>query len=128
MLALVATDADAARWRRLAEVEIRTLMRALPPPLRARATEVAVICAEWPGPEAEGLCGNLLGLFRGETCAAPAGACLAPTEITLYLANLRRAAAGDPRRFRQEVRTTLLHELGHYLGLDEKDLAFRDLA
>jgi len=102
-------------------------MRALPAPLRARASEVALRCAESPGPEAQGLTGDLLGLFSGVTFAEAEGTVLAPTTITLYLANLRRVAAGDPGRFRQEVRTTLLHELGHYLGLEEDDLAAREL-
>jgi len=31
-------------------------------------------------------------------------------------------ALNDPAAFRQEVRTTLLHEIGHYLGLDARDL------
>jgi predicted Zn-dependent protease with MMP-like domain len=35
--------------------------------------------------------------------------------------------AGDAATFREEVRRTYLHELGHYLGLDEDDLADRDL-
>jgi predicted Zn-dependent protease with MMP-like domain len=103
-------------------------MRALPAPLRACAAEVAVRCAECPGPEAEGLTGELLGLFSGVTRAEREGAVPAPTAITLYLANLRRQAAGDPVRFRQEVRTTLLHELGHYLGLEEDDLTTRHLS
>jgi predicted Zn-dependent protease with MMP-like domain len=29
--------------------------------------------------------------------------------------------------FQEEVRRTYLHELGHYLGLDEEALAERDL-
>ena len=33
----------------------------------------------------------------------------------------------DETTYRQEVRTTLLHELGHYLGLDEDDLDDRGL-
>lgn len=28
----------------------------------------------------------------------------------------------NPRHFREEVATTLLHELGHYLGLDEDEV------
>jgi len=38
---------------------------------------------------------------------------------------IRRA---NMRDFREEVRTTLLHELGHYLGLDEEGLIDRGLA
>ena len=36
-------------------------------------------------------------------------------------------AAGDIKTFREEVRKTLMHELGHYLGLDEDDLIERGL-
>jgi predicted Zn-dependent protease with MMP-like domain len=42
--------------------------------------------------------------------------------------NLRDEAEDDPTRFRQEVRTTLLHEIGHFLGLDEDGLSDRGLA
>jgi hypothetical protein len=36
-------------------------------------------------------------------------------------------AEHDREEYREEVRTTYLHELGHYLGLDEEALAERDL-
>ena len=51
-----------------------------------------------------------------------------PSAIRLFIENLRDEAEDDPERFRQEVRTTLLHELGHYLGLDEDELERRNLA
>jgi predicted Zn-dependent protease with MMP-like domain len=43
------------------------------------------------------------------------------------LENLRDFAEGDEVIFREEVRTTFLHELGHYLGLDEDELTERGL-
>ena len=36
-------------------------------------------------------------------------------------------AEDDPDTFREEVRITFLHELGHLLGLDEEDLDVRGL-
>lgn len=51
-----------------------------------------------------------------------------PAVIHLYIENLRDEAQDNVARFRQEVRTTLLHELGHYLGLDEDALEQRGLA
>jgi predicted Zn-dependent protease with MMP-like domain len=48
----------------------------------------------------------------------------------LFLENLWlmiEEEGGDERDFRFEVRTTLLHELGHYLGLNEEDLEERGL-
>jgi predicted Zn-dependent protease with MMP-like domain len=118
------------RWQRLAEAETRAVMRALPARLRARAAEVPVRFEPAPGPEllAAGLPDDLLGLFSGTTCADPEGACgPMPTEIVLFIDNLREEAEDDPVRFRQEVRTTLLHELGHFLGFEEDDLGARDL-
>jgi len=50
-----------------------------------------------------------------------------PPQIILFLENLWDFAEGDEEMFREEVATTLLHELGHYLGLDEDDLTDRGL-
>ena len=49
------------------------------------------------------------------------------TWILLFLENLWDFAGEDEEIFRQEVRTTYLHELGHYLGLEEIDLEERGL-
>jgi predicted Zn-dependent protease with MMP-like domain len=43
--------------------------------------------------------------------------------IRLFLDNLWDHSEGDLRRFRDELRITLLHELGHFLGLDEEQVA-----
>ena len=51
----------------------------------------------------------------------------APTEIILYMENIWEYAGRRSPDFREEVRRTYLHELGHYLGLDEDDLFDRDL-
>ena len=50
-----------------------------------------------------------------------------PPQIILFLENLWDFAEGDESVFREEVATTLLHELGHYLGLDEDELTDRGL-
>jgi predicted Zn-dependent protease with MMP-like domain len=50
-----------------------------------------------------------------------------PPQILLFLENLWDLAEGDEAVYRDEVRTTYLHELGHYLGLDEPDLEERGL-
>ena len=48
--------------------------------------------------------------------------------IRLFLDNLWEHAGRDRETFRDEVRVTLLHELGHYLGLDEDQVAELGLA
>ena len=45
-----------------------------------------------------------------------------PPQIIVFLENLWESAAEDEKTFRKEIRTTLLHELGHYLGLNEGEL------
>jgi predicted Zn-dependent protease with MMP-like domain len=50
-----------------------------------------------------------------------------PAEIELFLENLWDFADGDHKVFCDEVRITYLHELGHFLGWDEDDLAAREL-
>ena len=50
-----------------------------------------------------------------------------PPQIVLFLENILDYAEGDPAAFRDEVRLTYLHELGHYLGWDENEIAQRGL-
>jgi predicted Zn-dependent protease with MMP-like domain len=71
---------------------------------------------------------DLLGLFEGPCYAErPDNANPMPSAIRLYIENLRDEAEDDPKRFRHEVRKTFIHELGHYLGLEEDDLDKRGL-
>jgi predicted Zn-dependent protease with MMP-like domain len=44
----------------------------------------------------------------------------APTSIVLFTANLLAAFEGD--ELAEQVETTVLHEVGHYFGLDEDDM------
>ena len=66
---------------------------------------------------------TLLGLFEGvpltEQHANHAG--FLPDAIFVYK-NALEAMCGDEEELRQEVRVTLLHEVGHYFGLKEDEL------
>lgn len=64
---------------------------------------------------------DLLGLFVGAnqleaTDEDPEGAL---ARVYLFQRNLERVS-GDPDETREQVRVTLFHELGHYLGFDEE--------
>lgn len=124
------TRDSAATWYRLADAETRVLLAALPEALRARVAEVPVRYLDRPDRAllAEGWPEDLLGLFSGaaygEALTSPDPS---PPEIQLFIENLRDEAGDDPQAFRQEVRTTLLHEIGHYLGLEESELEAREL-
>ena len=43
------------------------------------------------------------------------------TQIVLFRRNLERVAAGEDE-LREEIRVTLLHETGHFFGLDDAAL------
>jgi predicted Zn-dependent protease with MMP-like domain len=80
--------------------------------------------------ERRGIECDTLGLFVGlplaETGSGSGSGELA-AHIILFLENLWDCAEGQEEAFRKEVRITFLHELGHYLGLDEEGLLERGL-
>lgn len=123
-------NSDWEKLKQIAQVEVEATLNALPAPLRQRAAEIPVTFEPMPNAAfvAEGIEPDSLGLFTGpafgeeELSASPL-----PPQIILYLENLWDFAAADPEIYREEVRTTYLHELGHYLGLDEDDLTERGL-
>ncbi|HEU5069356.1 MAG TPA: metallopeptidase family protein [Verrucomicrobiae bacterium] len=114
--------------RRLALDEVAATLEALPAPLRERARQVPVTLERVPnaGLQADGIEADTLGLFVGPDFAEEESVPM-PPQIILFLDNLWEQAARNEEAFREEVRTTYLHELGHYLGLDEDELTERGL-
>lgn len=119
------------RLLRVADTVIAGTRRRLPEGIR-RAAEACVteieLMADCLGEE-EAIDEDLLGLFEG--CSLADGEPELPghlPRIRLFLDNLWDHAEGDMSTFREEVRITWLHELGHYLGLDEDQVAALGLA
>jgi len=121
---------DWQKLHALAREEVQTTLAALPAPLRDRAQALPVTFERHPNAalRRDGIEPDTLGLFVGpefaeeETTAVPL-----PPQIILYLENIWDLAEADEEVFRDEVHTTYLHELGHYLGLNEDDLFDRGL-
>lgn len=122
-----------ASWEKLSQLartEVAATLAALPEPLRERAQPLAVTFERIPSAafQAEGIEADTLGAFTGpafddeEHSASPL-----PPQIILFLENLWNFAEGDEEIYGDEVHTTYLHELGHYLGLDEDELTERGL-
>lgn len=116
---------------RMAKREVEALRLQLPREMARRAAEVPVVMLPRPTKAMvrdDGVDPDLLGLFVGPNCAegVESGDPL-PPEILLFLENLWDYADGDEELFREEVRVTYYHELGHYLGLEEDDLEDRGL-
>jgi predicted Zn-dependent protease with MMP-like domain len=118
-------------WEKLcafASAEVETTLGKLPKPLRERAENLPVTLERQPNKDlqADGIEPDTLGLFTGPEFADE-GQVPLPPQIILFLENLWDYAERDENIFREEVRTTFLHELGHYLGLDEGELSDRGL-
>ncbi len=122
---------DKGLWRHLqatADEEVKRLLRELPGDIRIRIDGIPIVFERVPASDLvnDGLDPDLLGLFVGDAYPEP-GSDPIPPEILLFLANLWDEAGGDEAEYRRQVRITLLHEIGHYLGLDEDGLIARDL-
>jgi predicted Zn-dependent protease with MMP-like domain len=108
---------------------VREALDELPGPFRERLENVAVVVEDAP---AKGRDEDLLGVFEGtprteqsffEASAGPARVVLFQKNIEDYARDIAQEE-GVPvdAVIREEVRLTVLHELGHYFGLDEDAL------
>jgi len=118
-------------WEKISDwalSEVERTLASLPGPLRERAEKLPMIFERQPNAElqADGIEPDTLGLFTGAKFAEEGNVPL-PSQIVLFLENIWDVAEGSEEVFREEVRTTFLHELGHYLGLDEDELTGRGL-
>jgi len=119
------------RLRSIATSVVKGTLRSLPPVICDEAMACTIEFAEMEAlieiePDLDQ---GLLGLFEGNSRCDPPPA--APDElprIRLFLDNLWHDCGGHLETYRDEVRITLLHELGHFLGLDEDQVAALGLA
>jgi predicted Zn-dependent protease with MMP-like domain len=84
------------------------------PPEFSRALENVAIVIEEQNPEEPDLFGWYDGLGPGRDHAGAL-----PDRIVIYRRPLERAFS-DPEELRREIRVTVLHEVGHFFGLDEE--------
>src|SRR5439155_5604993 len=101
----------------------------LSPELRADLKRVQLETADLPAAddltaEEPPLAPTILGLYRGAPLGE--GPETEPRTIVIYRKNLARAVTSRDELVTQ-VRTTLLHELGHLRGEDDDDLRARGL-
>jgi predicted Zn-dependent protease with MMP-like domain len=98
------------------EALVEDALRGIPAPFMSALDEVALIVEDHaPGR-------SLYGLYQGHpltTGTIPSGAI--PPRITIYMHPMVDHFR-DPGELRHQVRVTVLHELGHHLGLDEDRL------
>ncbi len=104
---------------------VRQAYRQLPPAMRQALRNVDVVVEEWPLAEELDLVegeGTLFGLYTGVPLPErEGGEPLLPDRITIYRQPILRNCSTRTEA-EQEIRITLWHEVGHYLGMSEADL------
>ncbi len=110
---------------------IQQALESLPEEFRKRIQNLAIIVEDMPtgqedpepllqrSPDEDLLMGEFIGIPKTEKSAwdmAPA-----PDHIVLYRKNIE-AVCSTNGEIREEIRLTILHELGHYFGMTEEQL------
>ncbi len=106
---------------------VEEALDSLPQEFRSRIQNVAVLVEDMPQNQPSSQSGQqrrlLLGLFHGvpttkkSTFDLPTG----PDHIVLYQKNIE-AICSSEAEVREQIRLTVIHELGHYFGMDENQL------
>jgi len=102
------------------EVTAATLAE-LPAPVGNKIRDIPILLEKSPSlaDVAAGIEPDTLGYFDEDDTGL--------VRIRLWLENILDYSEHDPEIFRDEIRTTLLHEIGHVLGWDEDELDVRGL-
>ena len=106
---------------------VEEALDSLPQEFRSRIRNVAVLVEDFPPNQRSPQSGQqrrlLLGLFHGVPMTKksvfdlPTG----PDYIVLYQKNIEAVCSSEDE-IREQIRRTVIHELGHYFGMDENQL------
>ncbi|MEK7561020.1 MAG: metallopeptidase family protein [Patescibacteria group bacterium] len=101
----------------------------VPPHIQKAFDNVAFVIEDRPRPAKAREVGLrrgeiLLGLYEGIPKArrGPGYFGVLPDKITIFRQPLEEESAGDERRLQALVRDVIIHEIGHHLGFDDKEL------
>ena len=105
--------------------QVRRAYARLPEGVLRRLENVDILVEEWPGPGEADLLeehDTLFGLYQGWPLTEREGiGPPLPDRIVIYRQPILRACETRADAAR-EIRVTLWHEIGHYLGMSEADL------
>jgi len=106
---------------------MQQVLDSLPEEFRSRIRNVAVLVEDFPRGQLYAPAGQppkiLLGLFHGipmtkkSVFNLPTG----PDYVVLYQKNIE-AVCSTEAEVREQIRRTVIHEFGHYFGMDEEQL------
>lgn len=114
--------------RRRFEALVEKAMRRLPRAFKARIANVVVVVEDWADDETLAEMGieppdTLYGLYRGVdlTHRDSTYGNVLPDTITIYQGPIEEDCA-DEDEMAEVIRDTVVHELGHYFGLDDETM------
>ncbi len=122
------TNRDERPGRKRFHILVGRALRRLPAPLRNRISNVAIVIEEEPTPAqlAEAGVGpdaTLLGLYTGIplTERTTNYGMVLPDRITIFRRPILEMCDSE-EELMDQVRRTVLHEIGHHFGLSEEEL------
>jgi len=124
-VAVAAAGVDEAMNRRRFEALVEKALRRLPRRFKDRIANIAVVVEDWADAETLADVGveppdTLYGLYRGVdlTRRDSSYGNVLPDTIHIYQGPIEEDCA-DEAEMEELVRDTVIHELGHYFGLDD---------
>ena len=113
---------DRSHFEQLVEEAIESL----PEDFKQRLDNVAVLIEDYPSPRDERRAahgGILLGLYQGQplTRRDSRYGMAFPDKISIYQGNIESICRTDAE-VREQVRKTVLHEIAHHFGIDDRRL------
>ena len=105
------------------EAEVDGVLASLPPWVVARIDNVVIVVERRPRKTQNPGGETLLGLYEGVSLAERGVDYYAvtPDQITVFY-EAHMALGLSDQDLRSEIRTTVLHELGHHIGIDDDRL------
>ena len=110
------------------EALVARAMRGLPRNFRDKIKNIAVVVEDWADDETLAEMGieppdTLYGLYRGVDLTRRDGTYgnVLPDVVTIYQGPIEEDAA-DEEEMADIVRETVVHEIGHYFGLDDETM------
>ena len=119
--------------RKVFDDAVKKAMALLPEEFRKRMVDVEIFVSDLPDPkmtEESNLSPLIMGAFDGYSITERTGSdpwTQIPPKIHLYQKNIERQCQ-DKEGLVSEIEITLLHEVGHFFGLEDDDLERLDLA
>lgn len=123
-----------ARTRRRFDEQLEAVLEQMPPIIHELIERVPLHVEDYPSDEVmeqtgaeyiDDLCGLYTGIPMGEKSVMHSGTM--PDVVTIYREGILSASADregriSTERLREQIRITVLHEIGHHHGMTEDDL------